>query len=790
MAILTLALGIGVNTAMFSVIKTVLLEPLPYGNADRVVMIWNASERQGTTWLSIREMLSYTADTTAFEAVAAYTEADANLTGGTAPERVRGAQVTPGLLALLQVQPLVGRAFGTADGVAGADDVVILGHGLWQRRFGGDPSIVGQQIHVSGRPRTVVGIMPAAFKLPMDYRRERPTELWTPFVIDPANLGDWGNRLLLGVGRLRGADPSAATSELQLLWKRWVSAGYVADQGDRRFDRAAIPVQELVTGPVRTPLIILLGTVGFVLLIALANVANLWLSQAAARSRDFAVRAALGAERHRLVTQMLVESVILAALGGALGLALAAAMVRALAGAHAGTLPRIEAAGVDPALLLFTVAMSLVAGVMFGLVPALQLSRPALSSVLNDSSRGATAGRGRQRLRQTLVVVQIALSIVLVLGAGLLTRSLIALHSVPLGYDTRNVLTAEIVLPQGLYPSAAEVPRFYDQLEARLHQIPGVRAAGLIRILPLSRTIGSWSITLEGRPYSPEENPNGDFQWVSAGYFKAMNVDAIRGRLIEPTDRQDSPLVVVINDTMAAKYWPGQDAIGKRFHFGTMDQPWLTVVGIVPTIRHNAVVEEPRAELYVPHTQVTRARAGTPRSMVVVMKTESDPRGFVPRLREAVRAIDPNLPLAEIRTMADVEARALAEPRLTAWLLGGFALLALALAAIGIYATMALFVADRASEIGIRLALGAQRRAIVEMFLAQGAALAAAGIAIGLLAAFFLTRLLERMVYGVTTLDPLTFAAAPVILGLVALLASLNPAVRASSVDPIATLKR
>ena len=791
LAVVTLALGIGANTAMFSVIRTVLLEPLPYGDAERLVMIWNASDRQATTWLSRQEVNSYARDANALEAFAAYTEGDVNLTGRDDPERVRAAQVTIELFSVLRVQPLLGRAFAAADGLQGADGGVVLGHGLWTRRFGADAGVVGRQIQVDGRARTVLGVMPDGFKLPMDYRRDRPTELWLPFVLDAANLGGWGDRLLLGVGRLRPeVTPLTATSELHVLWRRWIAAGYIADQQDTRGHRAAIPVRELVTGSVRTPLMILLGTVGFVLLIALANVANLWLSKAAARSRDFAVRAALGADRVQLVMQMLVESVMLALLGGLLGLGLAVALVRLLGGMHAGTLPRIEAAALDPALFTFTAAISILAGILFGLTPALQLSRPALNSILNESSRGATAGRAPQRLRQALVIGQMTLSVVLVLGAGLLTRSLAKMYSVPLGYDTDNVLTAQVQLPPASYPTVADVIRFFGQLDERVDEIPGVRAAGSVRILPLSRTIGSWSITLDSRPYSAEENPNADFQYATAGYFEAMGVRPIRGRLISATDTEDSQLVAVINETMSQRYWPGEDAVGRRFHFGTLDQPWLTIVGIVPSVRHNEVIEDARAEMYVPHPQVNRARAGTPRSMAIVMKTESEPRDFIPRLREAVRAVDPHLPIADIRTMQDVEARALAQPRLTTWLLSGFAGLALLLAVVGIYGTVALFVADRSQEIGIRLALGAPRPAILRMILSQGASLAVAGIALGVIAALFLTRFLESVLYGVTAMDPITFVAAPLLLSAVAVLASLSPARRASRLDPVQTLKR
>lgn len=610
-------------------------------------------------------------------------------------------------------------------------------------------------------------------------------------MIDPTNLGEWGNRLLYGIGRLRaGETRENATSQFQVLWKRWIDAGFIADHRDLRAQRAAVPVREMVTGEIRGPLLILVGTVAFVLLIALANVANLWMSRSGARGRDFAVRAALGASRGRLVGQALIETICIAAAGGAVGVALAAAVVRTLIAMHAGTLPRIEDATLDLQVLGFTAAISLGAGVLFGLAPALQLAGTPLNIALNDDSRGATAGRGRQYLRQALVVIQMTLSVVLVLGAGLLIRSLVELNRVPLGYRTDRVLTAQVQLPAASYPAANDIVRFYRQLNDRLGDIPGVHHAGFVRILPLSRAIGSWSITLEGQPYSPHDNPNADFQYATPGYFEAMQVPPLQGRRIVTSDTEDSQLVVVINDTMAKRYWPGEDPLGKRFHVGTIDQPWLTIVGVVPTVRHNAIVEAPRAEMYIPHAQVSRARAGTPRSMALVMRTEGDPRDFVQRVREAIRAIDANLPLADIRTMEEVEARALAEPRLLTTLLGGFAALALVLAAVGIHGTMSLLVADRAQEIGIRLALGAQRGAILKMILSQGAALTGMGIAIGLVSAVFLTRLLEKVVYGVTTSDPLTFVTVPLLLGTVALVAAFTPARRASRLDPIATLRR
>lgn len=792
LAALTLALGIGANTAMFSVIRTVLLAPLPYGDAGRVAMIWNTTAPGEMTWVSIREVMGYAEATRTFERISAYGEGFASLTGGIGePERVRSANVKPDLFGVLQTAPRVGRAFAEADGTPGAPGVVILGHRLWQRRFAGDGEIIGREIEVNGIPRTVVGIMPDGFRLPLDFQQERPTELWVPLAVDPANLGGWGNRGLVAVGRLQpGVDPAAATSELETIGRQWVAAGYVRDRADGRFRRGAIPVRDFITGDLRMPLAILFGTVGFVLLIALANVASLLLARTAARGRDVAIRAALGAARLRLVVQMLVESVVLAVASGVLGVGLAVLLLRSLRVMHAGMLPRIEEATLDPAVLAFTAAASIAAGILFGLAPAVQLSAPSLITALHDGGRGASSGRRRQRIRSALVVVQVSLSVVLVLGAGILTRSLVALSQIELGFDTEDVLTAQLQLPATTYPEAERVTRFFRSLEERLSQAPGIRAAGAIRALPLGSRIGDWSITIEGRTFTPAGNPNGDFQWVTPGYFEVMGIRPLEGRLIEPIDTENSDMVVVINETMAGKYWPAGDALGKRFHLGTLDQPWLTIVGIVPTVRHNAVVEEPRAEMYLAQAQVARERAGTPRSMTLVLKTSGDARHGISVLRDTVRALDPDLPLSDIRTMKEVEARALAAPRLMAWLLGGFALLALTLAAVGVYGTISLLVTDRQQEIGIRLALGAERRRVLMMVLGQGATLTVVGIGIGIVAALFLTRLLSTLVYGVSPLDPATFALVPILLSAVALAASYVPARRAARLDPAQMLRR
>jgi putative ABC transport system permease protein len=793
-AVVTLALGIGANTAIFSLIKTVMLQPLPYRDPQELVMVWNAAHRNEATWLSNRELLSYREESRSFAQLAAYVETDANVTGGQDPERVRAAAVTANVFDTLGVTPLLGRSFAAGEDGPGAALSVILGYSLWQRRFGGASDIVGKTLQISGRPRTVIGVMPASVRLPVDYRATRPSELWFPLVIDPADLGQWGSRSNFVVGRLApGVKPASATSELEVIARRWISAGFVKDNGDGSLFRSAIPVQEFVTGDVRRPLLVLLGAVGVVLLVACANVANLLLARADARRREVAVRTALGARRGDIVRQLLTESVLLSSVGGLAGLALARAAIQILATFRPAGLPRVEEAAIDPVALLFTAGLSIATGLIFGLVPALQLSRLGVSTVLNESGRGGAHGKVRHVVRRGLVVAQLAFSVVLVVGAGLLLRTLIALNQIDLGFNPDRVLTAQLQLTPTDYPDDADVIGFYRQVTERLERLPGVTATGAVRMLPLTRTIGDWSITIEGRPLAtPNENPNADYQSATPGYFHTVGTTLLRGRLLTSADREDAPLVVVINDTMAQRYWPGQDAIGKRFQMGGIGttRPPMAIVGIVRTSRHNAVVEEPRAEMYLPHAQLPRSVGGPGRGLAIVVKTEQHPLTAVTPLREVVRSIDPNLPLADVRTLDDITARALAAPRFAAWLLGLFAALALTLAAIGTYATISLLVAERAQEIGIRIALGAERNTILRWVLREGLVLAAGGIALGVVGALLLSRVLETLLYGVQALDLVTFTTVPIVLVVVAVLAALTPARRAASMDPAIALRQ
>ena len=663
--IMTLALGIGANTAVFSLVKATLLGPLPYGDAERLTAIWGP-DRAEATHLSLQEVVNYARESQSFVDVAGYQEYDASFTGGQEPELVRAGSATPNLFDVTRAPAMLGRTFTPADTAGGSSDVIVIHHGLWQRRFGGDPSVVGRTVQVNGRARTIIGVMPASFRLPNDYGSLRPTEAWVPEIVNPANLGAWGSRSYSGLARLNdGVSAERASSELPVIADRWVKAGYVRSGPDGTLGalaRRVIPAQEFITGGMRTMLLILFGSVGFVLLIACANVANLQLARADVRRREVAMRAALGAGRGHIIRQLLTESVMLAIAGGMAGIAVAWAGLQIVVALRPANLPRLDETALDTTVLAFTAALALITGIVFGLLPALQLSKPDVAGVLKDAGRG-TAGQSRQLARRALVVLQLASSVVLALAAGLLIRSLVELNRIDLGFNPANVLTAQVQVPATDYPQPADVVRFHRQVTERIAQIPGVRAAGSARVLPLARSIGDWSIKIEGRPYVAEENPNGDYQAVTPGYFQAMQLKLIRGRFLTDADREGAMPAVVINETMANRYWPGEDAVGRKFHMGTDDKPWLTIVGITADVHHNAVVEGGRAEFYVAHAQLPEHVGGAPRGMTMVVRTDGNPIAFAGSVREAVRAIDRNLPVSDIRTMDDVAASALAQPR-------------------------------------------------------------------------------------------------------------------------------
>jgi putative ABC transport system permease protein len=788
-ALVTLALGIGANTAIFSIVKAVLLRPLPYEDANRVVMIWRGGDKGETTWLSASELKGYAEGSKVFQDVAGYTDGGVNLTGGDGPERVIIAAVTPNIFKVLGVNAEKGRTF-FADDATPTPTVILISHALWQRRFGGVENVVGQIVLVNGNARTIVGVLPERFRLPRDFNGDRAADMWMPQSLDGPGLAGWGNRSFIGVARLRrGVTAGMATAEMRGTEERWAEAGFVRFNGARR---NAVPIDQFVLGDIRGPMFVLVGAVVFILLIACANVANLMLARADERHREISIRRALGASRGRIARQLLTESVLLAVCGGLLGTALAFVATRAVSSLHPAEVPRVGDVHVDASALAFTFLIAILTGVVFGLAPAIELSGPDLQRSIREGGRAGTVGRGQQRFRDSLAVAQMAFCVILVIGATLLVRSFANLQRVDLGFDTRSALTFRVTLPPASYANSKMVIGFYQHALDEIEQLPSVRAAGATRLLPLTGTIGDWSITIEGHDAAPGENPNGDWQVVTPGYFRAMGVQLVSGRFLNSTDDETSVPVAVLNETMAARYWPAGDAVGKRFRLGTgpdNTNPWITVAGIARPVHHNAVTEQARTEMYVAHAQWAAAGASTPLGMTFVVRTNGDPLTIVPRVRETIRSLDPNVPMSDVRSLQTVADNALSEPRFATTLIAVFGGLALLLATIGIYGVISLRVARRGREIGIRMALGAPARAVLAMILQRGVAIAAVGVAIGTVGALLATRALGGLLYGVGALDLATFAAVPLVLAGVAMLASLLPALRATRIDPAIALR-
>jgi putative ABC transport system permease protein len=786
-ALITLALGIGANTAIFSVVNTVLLRPLPYGDAAQVVSVWNTLSNSAKVALSEPELADYREAVSSLEQLAVWRATESNLTGDGEPERVSTGRVTANLFTTLGSAPMLGRVFGADEDVPG-NDVAMLSHALWQRRFSGDPNVIGRRIEVDGRNRTVVGVMPPAFKLPTDFDSERPSELWTPLALDASAPAGRGLHYLSAVGKLRpGATVEQVNAELQLVTSRWVADGTVTDE---TFSAYAVPVREEITGEMKPTLLILFAAVGLVLLIACANVANLLLARMDERQRELGLRTALGAARGRLVGQLLTESLVLAVAGGALGLLFAQVGLEAIAALAPANVPGLDGVTIDTRVLAFTAGVALLAGVFFGGLPALQVASGELAAGLRDGGRTTTAGRSRQRARRTLVVAEVALSVVLVTSAALLMRSFQEMRNVDLGFDPAGLLTLNVTLPQRDYGSAERMVDFYDRLRQQVQALPGVTSAGATALLPLGQNTGDWGIDIDGRERTAENRFHGYLQIITPGYMETMGMPILSGRALEDSDRADGIPVVVINEQMAARYWPGEDVLGERIRIrGQSEGPWFTVVGIARDIRHNAIVEEPRHEMYFPHAQLALALGGTTAAMNVVVHTDGEPLAMASSVRAAVRSIDSNLPVASLRTMDSVVDSALAEPRFTMALLAVFAGVALLLGAVGIYGVLAYTVSRRVHEIGVRMALGARADAIVRMIVSQGIALVGAGVVIGVLVALWATRMLASLLYGVSANDPFVFILVPFVLIITGLAAAWVPARRATKVSPMMALR-
>lgn len=789
--VLTLALGIGATTAVFSVVDAVLLRPLPYAAPDRLVSVKNRWEGETQGMLSPDEFFDYREHVDAFEAIGAYGFAMMNLTGDGEPERVRNGYVTSDVLPLLS-EPHLGRVF-TAGEQRPHTDVVVLSYGLWQRRFGGSPDVIGRELLADGRTLRVVGVMPAGFRLPEDFATGEMTDLYVPLGIQRETVPNRGSHFLRAVARLEpGVEPARTAEELRVLAASFTD-DYPHDYpAEMRFSATAVPLGEDVLGPTRPALLVLLGAVGFVLLIACANLSNLLLAHVETRQREFAVRAALGAGRGRLARQVLTETGLLGLGGGGLGILVAFWGTRLFIALAPDDFPRIDAVTVDLRVLAFALGISLVTALAIGLVALFRVLYDRAYDGLRQEGRGATADRRGGSVRGVLVVVELAFALVLLVGAGLLVRSFARLMNVDPGYRTENILTVDLSLPPAEYESDESVRAFYSDVRRRVAALPGVVASGAGARVPLASEASDLGFQIEGRPVLDDErSPNADWQIVTPGYRTTLGITLIRGRGITEQDDARSPGVVVINRTMAERYWPGEDPIGQRIRLGGGGLGLATIVGIVRDVRQGSLAVESRPEMYLPHQQFHfRGRDGSAeRDMTVVLRTTGSPAALTSAVRREVRAVDPSLPLGEFRTMEQILRTSTARSRLLTWLVTAFSTLALLLAAVGIYGLIAYAVGQRTREIGIRIALGARPRDGAGLVIRQSIPLVALGIGIGIACALALTRFLDSLLYEVSTTDPSTIAGVSAVLLGVALLASWLPARRAARTDPMEALR-
>jgi len=782
-AVAALALGIGANTAIFSVVKAVLLDPLPYPDPGRLV--WVRESNPGADIpdepASAPNYNDWRTQGRSFEAVAAFANAAATLTEGDEPERVPAVSTSANFFQVLGVAPALGRGFLPEEETTGKNRVVVLSHGFWQRRFGGSHKALGQTITLSGNPYTVVGVAPAGFRNPV--QGPKPPELWYPIAFNFAQSVRRSDYLSV-VGRLK-ADSTIeqARAELSGIAAR-LAAEYPSTNAG--WGVTVVPLHERVVGNVRQSLWVLMGVVGFLLLIACANVANLLLARAAARRQEIAVRTALGARRGRIIRQFLTESLLLALAGGGLGLLLAAWGVELLVALSPGNIPRLEEVGLDARVLAFTLVLSAATGLVFGLLPALSASKGDLSGSLKEGgSRGATTGRGARRLRSSLIVSEIAITVVLLAGAGLMVRSFMAVQSVDPGFSPERVLTFDFALPAAKYKDEPQIAAFYEQLASRAATLPGVERAALVSALPLSGGASVLSFVVEGRPeLPPEKVQDAEFFTVTPDFFDVLGIAHVRGERLNERHREGVPDVGVINETMARKFWPGEDPVGKRLNMGNpATSPWITVVGVVGDTRNSALEKEPYPQVYLPAAQFRQ------RSMTFVARTSADPLSLVPAVRRELAALDKDLPLYNVRTMEQVLSESVARRRFQMILIAAFAGVGLLLAAVGIYGVISYSVAQRRHEIGVRMALGAGAPDILRLVVGQGLGLTLAGVGLGIAAALLLTRVLASLLYGVSATDPLTFACVSLALVGVALLACLVPARRATRVDPMVALR-
>jgi putative ABC transport system permease protein len=784
-AVLALALGIGATTAVFSVVEAALLHPLPYDDARVVAIVENREGHRAQ--ITPANFLDWREQQTAFEHLSAYFVRDGNVrAGGAEPRRLHMAVTSADFFEALGVRPVAGRTFRADEETAGHAPVAVVGYGLWQRDFGGDPAAVGKTVAVDGEPYEIVGVMPAEMRFPKD------AELWVaPRRLVPEadiDIGDItqvrGLGYLGAVARLRpGVTLDEARAEMELVTDR-LRERYPETNG-KRYD-VVMPLRESLVGDARPALAVLGGAVACVLLIACANVANLLLARSAARQKELAIRSAIGASRLRSVRQLLTESVLLSLAGGAAGLAVAALAVRLIVARAPDVVPPGVAIGLDARALAFTLAVSVATGLVFGVAPAVRATAANVDELLRDGGRGTTAGARRARLHGTLIVAEVALSVMLLAGAGLLARSFVALEAVPLGFEPDGVVTARLAPSGGRYADDARKDAYYAAALERLGAIPSVEAAGAINTLPLAPGPVSGYV-VDARPaLTPDKQPGANRRMVTGDYFRAVGMRLLAGRSLDGRDAADAPLVAVVNEAFARQEFPGEDPVGRRLSFGTRangERVWLEIVGVVADVRSEAADVDPKPEAYVPLAQSSTS------GMSLAVRTSGDPAASLPAIRDALASVDPEQPIADVATLDEVVARSLARPGFYALLLGAFAAIALAMAAAGVYGVTSYSVSQRAHEIGVRMALGATGARVVGMILGQGARLTLAGLAVGVAGALAGSRLVGGLLFGVTATDPGVFAASVALLAAAALVACAIPARRATKVDPVTALR-
>ena len=767
--VLTLALGIGANTAIFSVVNALLLRPLPVPQAERLMMVWDTQPGALRAPAAYPEYLDWKERARVFQELGAFFETAPSLTGKGEPEQLQAIRVTSGLLPMLGVAPSPGRNFNPEEEKPDAERVAIISDALWKRRFAADPAVLGTKIVLGGEPHVVVGILPPGPVLEMH-----------PDVCVPLRLSvekaPRGLHFLRVLGRLRpGPDLAQARAELES------AARQMRTDKLTRHGIEIVPLQESMVGETRPALLVLLGAVGFVLLIACANATNLLLARAATRRKEIAIRLAVGAGRLRLIRQLLTETLILSVLGGGLGLLLALWGVDLLVSA-VPRLPRLEEIRIDGVVLAFTTGISLLTGLLFGLAPALQAASADLQESLKEGGRQSGGSAARRRLRNLLVVSEVALSLVLLIGAGLLIRSFERVLGDERGFDASRVLAVDLNLPPASSEPAKQIA-FFSALLDRVQKLPGVEAAGVVSHLPLSGNNTNSGIKIEGRSWPEDETPLADDRLVSTDYFRSLRIPILKGRAFTEQDREGAPRVAIINESLARRFFPNVDPIGKRIDMNWKSSGWQEIVGVVGDVKHDGLDLPSSPAIYVPFLQAPDA------GMTLVVRSGGDPLGLVQVIRDEVHHVDKNQPLSRVRTMEAVVAESVGPRRISMSLLSGFAALALFLAAIGIYGVIACSVTQRTHEIGIRMALGAGRGDVLRLVVGQGLKLVGMGVALGLIAAWPLARLLSGLLFKVSATDPWTFAAIPLLLAGVALCACYLPARRAARVDPLTALR-